>query len=80
MSVNMKIKSMDCQVVWKYNFPQNTEDKCQICRRHIMAPSYEDINNNNIYLGSSNLNDSALNIENNTNVNINKNNVTRKQI
>jgi hypothetical protein len=48
MPLNIKLKSLDCTTVWKYNFPQNTEDKCQICRRSIMAPSHEDINNKNL--------------------------------
>ena len=48
MPLNLKLKSLDCIASWKYNFPQNTEDKCQICRRSIMAPSPEDITNNNL--------------------------------
>ena len=48
MPLNIKLKSLDCTTMWKYNFPQNTEDKCQICRRSIMAPSHEDINNKNL--------------------------------
>ncbi len=48
MPLNLKLNSLDCTAVWKYNFPQNTGGKCQICRRSIMAPSYEDINNNNL--------------------------------
>ncbi len=48
MALNITLKSLACTSVWKYNFPQNTDDKCQICRRHIMAPSHEDIQNNNL--------------------------------
>ncbi len=48
MPLNIKLKSLDCTAVWKYNFPQNTEDKCQICRRSIMAPSHEDVKNKNL--------------------------------
>lgn len=48
MSLNLKLKKLDCTAVWKYNFPQNTDEKCQICRRAIMAPSHDDINNNNL--------------------------------
>ncbi len=48
MPLNIKLKNLDCSTVWKYNFPQNTDDNCQICRRSIMAPSHEDINNKNL--------------------------------
>ncbi len=48
MPLNLKLNSLDCTAVWKYNFPQNTGGKCQICRRSIMAPSHEDITNNNL--------------------------------
>jgi hypothetical protein len=48
MPLNLKLNSLDCTAVWKYNFPQNTGGKCQICRRSIMAPSYEDMNANNL--------------------------------
>jgi hypothetical protein len=48
MPLNLKLSSLECSAVWKYNFPQNTGGKCQICRRSIMAPSHEDINSNNL--------------------------------
>lgn len=48
MSVKITLKSLNCTGIWKYNFPENTDDQCQICRRNIMAPSHEDIKNNNL--------------------------------
>lgn len=48
MPLELKLSNLDCTVIWKYDFPQNTGGKCQICRRSIMAPSYEDINNRNL--------------------------------
>ena len=48
MPLKLKLNSLECTAVWKYNFPQNTGGKCQICRRSIMAPSYEDINSHNL--------------------------------
>jgi len=48
MSTKITLKSLTCRGIWKYNFPQNTEDQCQICRRNIMAPSHEDIKNNKL--------------------------------
>lgn len=41
--LDIKIKSLNVSGAWKYDFPQNTNDSCQICRKHIMAPSYDDI-------------------------------------
>ncbi len=45
MPLNIKLKQLNCDGVWNYNFIKDNDAKCQICRKSLMAPSYEDLNN-----------------------------------